>query len=66
VLWTSTLTLRAIATGTRTQFEAMNRAVEVNRLRPVVDRVIAFDEARSAFRYYEDAHPLGKVVIALS
>lgn len=66
VLWTSTLTLRAIAGGTRAQFEAMNRAVEVSRLRPVLGRVFAFDEARDAFRYYQDAQPFGKVIITLS
>lgn len=65
VLWASTLTLRAIAVGTRAQFEAMNRAIEVNRLRPVIDRVFPFDQAKDAFRYYQEANPLGKVVIAM-
>ena len=64
VLWTSGLTVRAIAVGSRAQFTAMNRAIEVNRLKPVIDRVFSFDEAVDGFRYYEDAAPFGKVVIA--
>ncbi len=42
----------------------MNRAIEVNRLTPVIDRVFSFDDAPAAYRYYEDARPFGKVVIA--
>jgi NADPH:quinone reductase-like Zn-dependent oxidoreductase len=64
VLWTSALTVRTIAVGGRAQFVAMNRAIEVNRLRPMIDRVFAFDEAVAAYRYYQDARPFGKVVIA--
>ena len=64
VLWTSGLTVRAIAVGSRAQFTAMNRAIEANRLKPVIDRVFSFDEAVDAYRYYEDAAPFGKVVIA--
>jgi NADPH:quinone reductase-like Zn-dependent oxidoreductase len=64
VLWTKALTLRAIAVGSRAQFEAMNRAIDVNGLRPVIDRVFGFDQAVDAYRYYEEAHPFGKVVIA--
>ena len=31
----------------------MNRAIEVNRLKPVLDRVFPFEEAVNAFRYYQ-------------
>jgi NADPH:quinone reductase-like Zn-dependent oxidoreductase len=63
VLWTSALTVRAIAVGSRAHFAAMNRAIEVNRLKPVIARVFGFDEAVDAYRYYEDTNPFGKVVI---
>ena len=65
-LWTKALTLRAIAVGSRAQFDAMNRAIEVNRLEPVIDRVFPFDETIDAYRYYENAKPFGKVVISHS
>jgi NADPH:quinone reductase-like Zn-dependent oxidoreductase len=62
-IWRSALTVRAIAVGSRAQFEAMNRAIEVNGLHPVIDRVFGFDEAVDAYHYYEDTNPFGKVVI---
>jgi NADPH:quinone reductase-like Zn-dependent oxidoreductase len=45
------------------RLEVMARAIEVGRLKPVIDRVFAFDDAVEAYRYYEHAQPLGKVVI---
>jgi NADPH:quinone reductase-like Zn-dependent oxidoreductase len=63
VIWTSALTVRAIAVGSRVQFEAMNRAIAVNHLKPVIDKVFSFDEAVDAYRYYEHKKPFGKVVI---
>jgi NADPH:quinone reductase-like Zn-dependent oxidoreductase len=56
--------VRGIAVGSRAQFLAMNRAIEANRLTPVIDRVFPFDEAVEAYRYYQAEQPLGKVVIA--
>jgi NADPH:quinone reductase-like Zn-dependent oxidoreductase len=41
----------------------MNRAIEANRIRPVIDRVFPFDEAIEAYRHYEATQPFGKVVI---
>ena len=54
-----------IAVGSRVQFEQMNRAIEVNRLTPVVARVFGFEDAAAAYGYYETERPFGKVVIAL-
>ncbi|WP_318836385.1 zinc-binding dehydrogenase [Actinomadura rudentiformis] len=52
--------------GSRAQFIAMNRAVEVNRLKPVIDRVFSFDDAPGAYRYYASGRAFGKVVITLN
>jgi NADPH:quinone reductase-like Zn-dependent oxidoreductase len=57
--------LRFVAVGSRAQFVAMNRAIEVNRLKPVIDRVFSFEEAVDAFRYYQAGQFFGKIVIAL-
>jgi hypothetical protein len=35
-----------IQVGSRDMFEAMNRALEVAKLEPVIDRVFDFNEAR--------------------
>src|SRR5579859_6764027 len=58
------VTLRSIAVGSRAQFLAMNRAIAVNRLKPVIDRVFPFEEAKAAYQYYQEASPFGKVVIS--
>jgi NADPH:quinone reductase-like Zn-dependent oxidoreductase len=59
------LCVQAIVVGSRTMFEDMNRAIAVNELRPVVDRVFPFDEAREAFRYLQSGAHVGKVVVAV-
>jgi NADPH:quinone reductase-like Zn-dependent oxidoreductase len=59
------LAIRRIAVGSRADFEAMNRAVRAHRMRPVIDRVLPFDEAVQAYRYFRDGNPFGKVVVEL-
>jgi len=44
LLYNSVATLRIIFAGNRAQFIAMNRAIVVNRLRPIIDRVFSFEE----------------------
>ena len=55
--------IQGIYVGSRAMFEAMNRAIAVNRLRPVVDRVFGFNEVREALRYLESAAHFGKICI---
>lgn len=57
------LTVQGIYVGSRDMFEAMNRAIEVNNLRPVIDRTFAFDDARAAYDYLQSGQHFGKVVI---
>jgi NADPH:quinone reductase-like Zn-dependent oxidoreductase len=60
------LTLRRIAVGSRSDFEAMNRLISAHRLRPVIDRVFPIDQAEAAYRHLADGAHLGKVVIRVS
>ncbi len=55
--------LHGIFVGDREMFEQMNRAIAVNRLTPLVDRVFAFDQAAAAYRYQASGQFMGKVVI---
>ena len=64
LLYNSVATLRVIFAGNRAQFIAMNRAIAVNRLKPIIDRVVPFEQVVEAFRYYEQTQPFGKVVIS--
>jgi NADPH:quinone reductase-like Zn-dependent oxidoreductase len=55
--------VQGIFVGSREMFEAMNRAIALHRVRPVVDRVFPFDQAREALRYLESAAHFGKVCL---
>jgi NADPH:quinone reductase-like Zn-dependent oxidoreductase len=57
------ITLGSISVGSRTDFEAMNRAIELHRLHPVIDRIFPFAEAKAAYRHFEGRGHFGKVVI---
>lgn len=60
------LTVQGIFVGSREMFEAMNRAVALSRLRPVIDRTFGFEEVREALRHMESAGHFGKICIATS
>jgi NADPH:quinone reductase-like Zn-dependent oxidoreductase len=57
--------LHGIFVGDREMFEELVRAVDVNRIEPVVDRVFSFDQAPEAFRHHASGQFVGKVVIAV-
>jgi NADPH:quinone reductase-like Zn-dependent oxidoreductase len=44
-------------------FEAMNRALAVHQIRPVIDFVFEFDQAPAALAYLASGTHFGKVVI---
>jgi NADPH:quinone reductase-like Zn-dependent oxidoreductase len=55
--------LHGIFVGDREMFEEMNRAITVNHVKPVIDRVFAFEEAKVAFEHHASGNFVGKVVI---
>ena len=59
-------TVRGIYVGSRADFIAMNAFIAKHKLKPVVDKTFAFNEAPAAFQYLESGSHFGKVVIALS
>ena len=63
-LYRAAATVRVVFAGSRGHFIAMNRAIAVNQLRPIIDRVFPFDGALEAFRYYETGAAFGKIVIS--
>jgi NADPH:quinone reductase-like Zn-dependent oxidoreductase len=58
-----TITAQGIYVGSRDMFEAMNSAIALAGLRPVVDRVFAFSELPQALRYMESGAHFGKIVL---
>lgn len=57
--------VQGIFVGSRAMFEEMNRALALNRILPVVDRVFPFAEAPEAYRYLERGAHFGKIVISV-
>ncbi|HKA18855.1 MAG TPA: NAD(P)-dependent alcohol dehydrogenase [Blastocatellia bacterium] len=57
------LRIQGVLVGSRDTFEAMNRAIALHQLRPVIDRVFPFDEARHAFEYMASGAHFGKICI---
>ena len=58
--------VRAISVGDRTNLEDCVRAVAMGGLKPVIDRVFAFEQAKEAFAHLRAAKHVGKVVIRVS
>ncbi|WP_216823361.1 zinc-dependent alcohol dehydrogenase family protein [Niastella vici] len=65
-LFMSAAHIRPIAVGNRSQFIAMNNAIAVNKLKPVIDRVFPFAQAKEAFSYLQTGNYFGKIVITHS
>jgi NADPH:quinone reductase-like Zn-dependent oxidoreductase len=57
--------VQGVLVGSRETFESMNKAISVNKLRPVIDRVFPFSEARAAFDHLASGSHFGKVCIRM-
>jgi NADPH:quinone reductase-like Zn-dependent oxidoreductase len=57
------LRLQGIFVGSKTMFEGMNRAIELSKLRPVIDRTFKFEELPDALNYMQTGSHFGKIVI---
>ncbi len=55
--------LQGIYVGSREHFLEMNKAITQLSIKPVVDKVFPFADARKAFRTMEEASHFGKIVI---
>ena len=58
--------LHGVFVGNRAMFEQLVRAVEINDIHPVIDRVFRFEETPDAFRYLQSQAHFGKVVISIA
>jgi NADPH:quinone reductase-like Zn-dependent oxidoreductase len=57
--------VQGIFVGSREMFEAMNRAIALHQLRPVVDQVFDFKDIQAALKHMESGAHFGKVCIAI-
>jgi NADPH:quinone reductase-like Zn-dependent oxidoreductase len=60
------VTLKGLLNGPRDRFEEMLKFFEEKEIRPVVDRVFGFGEAREALEYLFAGGHFGKVVIRVA
>lgn len=58
------ITTRSITVGSRQSFEAMLRAIDINQMRPVIDKVFSFEDAKLAYQHLQEQKHFGKVVIS--
>jgi NADPH:quinone reductase-like Zn-dependent oxidoreductase len=56
---------RGIFVGSRRMFEDLLKAIDVNRIAPVIDRVFPFEAAADAYRHQMAGTHMGKIVIAV-
>jgi NADPH:quinone reductase-like Zn-dependent oxidoreductase len=59
------LRVNGIYVGSRQVFENLLQAMAQNRLRPIIDHVFPFAEARAAYEYLKSGSHFGKVVITV-
>lgn len=58
------LKVQGLYVGSTQMFEAMNRAIEAHGLKPVIDRIFPFAQARDAYRHLKSQAHFGKIVIS--
>jgi NADPH:quinone reductase-like Zn-dependent oxidoreductase len=59
------ITVQGIYVGSRAMFEAMNEAIAVASMRPVIDRVFPFSELPQALKHMESGAHFGKIVLKI-
>jgi NADPH:quinone reductase-like Zn-dependent oxidoreductase len=57
--------LQGVGVGSTGTFKDMNAAIEVNGIKPIVDRAYEFDKAPDAFRHLASGSFVGKIVITV-
>ena len=58
--------IQGISVGSTQMFEALNRAVTANAIKPVIDKVFGFDDAQAAYRHMASGAHFGKIVIRVA
>jgi NADPH:quinone reductase-like Zn-dependent oxidoreductase len=59
----SSARIQGIFVGSRVMFEQMNRAIELHKLKPVIDKTFAWTELKEALLYMESQKHFGKICL---
>jgi NADPH:quinone reductase-like Zn-dependent oxidoreductase len=65
LIFSRRVNVQGISVGSTQMFEAMNRAIEVSAIKPVIDKVFAFAEVPAAYRHMAAGAHFGKIVISI-
>jgi NADPH:quinone reductase-like Zn-dependent oxidoreductase len=57
--------VQGISVGSTQMFQAMNRAIEMNGIKPIIDKVFAFADAAAAYKHMASGAHFGKIVIRI-
>ena len=58
--------VQGISVGSMQTFETMNAAMSANKIKPVIDRVVGFDEVQAAYQHMAAGAHFGKIVIRVA
>jgi D-arabinose 1-dehydrogenase-like Zn-dependent alcohol dehydrogenase len=57
--------LQGVTVGSVEDLQAMVDAIAASRMKPVIDKIFSFDQAKQAFTHMESGAHFGKVAIAI-
>jgi NADPH:quinone reductase-like Zn-dependent oxidoreductase len=57
--------MRGIFVGSAAMARSLNKAIDANGIKPVVDKIFSFDDVKAAYGYHASPALFGKVVITL-
>ena len=58
--------IQGISVGSTQMFEAMNRVIAVNAIKPVIDKVFGFDDVQAAYKHMAAGAHFGKLVLKVA
>ena len=61
----SFIRIQGLATGSAESFSKMNRAIEINDIHPIIDKVYKIEKIKEAYKRIEKGDMVGKIVISL-
>ncbi len=57
--------LQGIYVGNRRMFQELVQALEQHQIKPMINKVFPFEEARSAYEYIVQGRHMGKIVVSV-
>jgi len=59
----NSIRMQGVYVGSRVMFERMNRAIELHRIKPVIDRTFGWTEVKEALHHMESQQHFGKICL---